>query len=428
MSNSNLIDNLFDKFLSSQPIISEHRVLSSSFIPENLPHRNKQIEDLASILVRCLRGAPPSNIFIYGKPGSGKTCVSKLVLNKLNERMNNDSSELNLKFAFINCKEYSTSYAVYTAISHNLQKDQEQKNTIPPTGLPTSEVFHRLATQIDGYTNSIIIVILDEIDELIKKSGSEVLYNLTRINTNLSKSSVSVIGISNDTKFKDYLDPRVYSSLSEEEIVFTPYKANELIDILEERANEALYKKVLSEGVINKIAAMAARDHGDARRAIDLLRVSAELTERQGNKKIEIKHVEEAKGHIEKNIVFEVANSLPLHSKFVLAAIYALNSREGYEITTGQVYKLYSEFCKINGLEVVTSRRVSDYLNEQDQLGLIDTNTVSLGRYGRTKYISLTVQSAIIREVIEKDQHTSFTLMEGNLLPIREKGLITYFK
>lgn len=428
MSNSNFLDNIFDKFLESQPIINNHRVLSSSFIPENLPHRDNQIKDLASILVRCLKGSTPSNIFIYGKPGSGKTCVSKLVLNKLNERIRKDFNELNLKFAFINCKEYSTTYAVYTAISLNLQKDQTIKVLIPTTGLPTSEVFHRLVTQIDEYNNSIVIVILDEIDELIKKSGSEVMYNLTRINTTLSKSSVSVIGISNDTKFKDYLDPRVYSSLSEEEIVFTPYKANELIDILEERANEALFENVLNPGVINKIAAIAARDHGDARRAIDLLRVSAELTERQGQKKIEIKHVEEAKGHIEKNIVFEVADSLPLHSKFVLAAIFNLNSRNSKEITTGQVYRLYCEFCRYSGLEVVTSRRVSDYLNEQEQLGLIDTNTVSLGRYGRTKYISLTVQEEIIREVIEKDQHTSFTLIEGNLPIIKDKSLVTYFK
>ncbi|OLS27758.1 MAG: ORC1-type DNA replication protein [Candidatus Heimdallarchaeota archaeon LC_3] len=410
MSNGNFLDKIFDKFLESPPIIRNHKVLSSSFIPENLPHRNNQISDIASILVRCLRGAPPSNIFIYGKPGSGKTCVSKLVLNKLNERIIKDSKKLKLRFAFINCKEFSTNYAVYTAISYALQKDQYQKNTIPPTGLPTSEVFQRLANQIDKYSNSIIIVVLDEIDELIKKSGSEVLYNLTRINSNLTQSSVSIIGISNDTKFKNYLDPRVYSSLSEEEIVFTPYKANELVDILKERTVEALYDNVLNEGVINKISALAARDHGDARRAIDLLRVAAELAERHGDNTIGIKYVEEAKGHIEKNIVFEVASSLPLHSKLVLAAIYSLNTNNDDQITTGQVYKLYCDYCKFNGLEVVTSRRISDYLNEQDQLGLIDTNTVSLGRYGRTKHITLTVQQNVIKQVLEKDHHTAFSL------------------
>ncbi|MFW9930064.1 MAG: Cdc6/Cdc18 family protein, partial [Candidatus Thorarchaeota archaeon] len=269
-----------------------------------------------------------------------------------------------------------------------------------------SEVFQRLVSQIDELKNNIIIVILDEIDELVKKSGSEVLYNFTRLNSNLKNSTVSIIGISNDTKFKDYLDPRVYSSLSEEEIVFTPYKANELVDILRERAEKALCEDVIEEGVINKIAAMAARDHGDARRAIDLLRVSAELTERKGDKKIEIKHVIDAKGHIEKNIVFEVAASLPLHSKLVLAAIYILNTQRTEETTTGQVYNLYTDFCRRNGLEVVTSRRVLDYINEQDQLGIINANTVSLGRYGRTKQISLTVQSNIIRQVLEQDHNT----------------------
>lgn len=413
MSDINFIDNLFDKFLQNPPIIRNHRVLSSSFIPDSLPHRQGQMTELASILVRCLRGAPPSNVFIYGKPGCGKTCVTKYILNKLSNRLEqNEDSSLNLQFAFINCKEYSTSYSVYSAISQSLISQVLENQGIPPTGLSISEAFQRLVQQFSEIKDSIIIVVLDEIDELVKKNGSELLYNLTRINTNLQRSSVSIIGISNDTKFKDLLDPRVYSSLSEEEIVFTPYKATELIDILYERAVNAFYENVLESDVIAKIAALAARDHGDARRAIDLLRVSAELTERLGDKKITSHHVDEAKGHIEKNIVYEVTSSLPLHSKLVLAAVYVLDIQGNEEINTGQVYDLYKEFCETNGLEIVSSRRISDYINEQDQLGIIDANVVSKGRYGRTKRISLTVSRQVIKDVLMKDKYTQNLLKD----------------
>ena len=420
MTNASFIDNLFDRFLNNPPIIRNHKVLSSSFVPSSLPHRQGQVTELATILVRCLRGDLPSNVLIYGKPGTGKTCVSKLVLNKLDDRLGKDHGQKALRYAFVNCKENSTNYAVYSAISSDLSRLLDSKPIIPPTGLPTGEVYHRLLQQVIKFPSSIIIVVLDEIDELVKKGGSELLYNLTRINTHLENSAVSVIGISNDTKFKDLLDPRVYSSLSEEEIVFTPYKANELADILNERAAEALQAGTIEEGVINKISALAARDHGDARRAIDLLRVSAEISERQGDLKITVKHVDEAKSNIERNVVFEVASSLPLHSKLVLAAIYLIDSQSREEATTGMVYELYSEFCTTSGLEVVSSRRVSDYINEQDQLGLISADVISKGRYGRTKRIALNVSKQIIFDVLRRDLHTAPILASEESIPLEE--------
>ena len=132
---------------------------------------------------------------------------------------------------------------------------------------------------LDGRA-TLMIVVLDEIDFLVKKHGDELLYRLTRANEELSSSKISVIGITNDLKFVDNLDPRVRSSLGEVELVFPPYNASQLEDILNDRARIAFRPGVIRSGVISLCAALAAREHGDARRALDLLRVAGEIAER----------------------------------------------------------------------------------------------------------------------------------------------------
>ena len=397
------LDTLFDKFLQNPPIIKHHRMLSHSFLPDSYPHRDKQMENIGSILANVLRNHRPSNLFVYGKPGTGKTCVTKFVHQKLQTHISAKQSYLENKFfySYINCKEVGgTNYSVYQNIIQNL----DTTKLIPPTGLPTSEVFQRLLQTLDFLGKSIVILILDEIDELVKKSGSEVLYSLTRINDSLKETQVAIIGISNDTKFKDYLDPRAYSSLSEEEIVFSPYNAIELIDILNERSKIALHDNVLEEGVIQKIAAIAAREHGDARRALDLLRVSAELAERHGFSLITAKTVTDAKNHIEKNTVQEVITTLPQQSKVVISAIYRLEEIEkAEEITSGMIYDLYSDLCEKIKFEKVSARRISDYINELDVLGILEANVISKGRYGRTKKVKFCIPKSIVYDIIIKD-------------------------
>ena len=401
------LGNYFDKYIENQPIIKEHRMLSHSFLPESYPHREVQMENIASILANVLRDHRPSNLFLYGKPGTGKTCVTKYVLQELQEHIIKRQSYLEGKFyyTYLNCKEVGgTNYSVYQNIIHALDTSEK----VPATGLPTSEVFQRLLKTFDSLGKTIIVLILDEIDELVKKSGSEVLYSLTRINDQLQETQVAIIGISNDTKFKDYLDPRAYSSLSEEEIVFSPYNAVELIDILNERSQQALHENVLEEGVIQKIAAIAAREHGDARRALDLLRVSAELAERQGSKTITGKIVTEAKNHIEKNTVQEVITTLPQQSKLVIAAIYRLEEMDHVdEITSGMIYELYSDLCDLIKFDKVSARRISDYINELDVLGIIEANVISKGRYGRTKKVRFCIPKSIVYDILAKDQYFS---------------------
>ena len=391
------LDEIFEGYLKSPKLFKRRDVLDSSFVPENLPHRTEQIKQLGYILASVLRGAKPSNILCFGKTGTGKTAVSKYVLNILGKKA--PQHGLKIEVAYLNCNSVDTNYRVFADLCSTLGIE------VPFTGLATDEVFTRFKQGLDQ-RESLFIVVLDEIDSLIKKSGNETLYNLTRINSDLSRAKVSLIGISNDLKFKEYLDPRVLSSLSEEELVFRPYEAPEITDILVERAELALQDKALSEGVINMIAAIAAQEHGDARRAIDLLRVSAEIAEREGTDKINQAHVKKAQGAIERNTITEVISTLPLQSKMVILSIYVLESitDDSETVSTGDVYEEYTRLCKELGMDSLTQRRVGDLINELDALGIISARVVSRGRHGRTKEIRFSIAKSLLELTIKEDK------------------------
>jgi len=388
------LDAVFDTFLSTPKIFLDRDALRPTFVPDHLPHRDTHLRELGQILATVLKNGIPSNILLYGKTGTGKTAVCKHVLQRLKEK----SSEigLSLQFCYMNCQIVDTNYGVIRQLCEALDFN------VPNTGLATAIIFEKFRTALD-LRDTLFVIILDEVDRLVRKNGDETLYNLTRINTDLKKAKISIIGISNDLKFKESLDPRVLSSLSEEEIVFPPYKALELRDILEERANIAFYEDTLKPSVINLCAALAAREHGDARRALDLLRVAGELTEREGQEKVTDPFVRKAKSVIERNTVLEVITTLPLHSKLVLYATYLLEHLDVKQIVTGEVFECYESICQELGLDCLTQRRVSDLINELDMLGIVNAKVVNLGRYGRTKKIRLAVHLAQLANMLDED-------------------------
>ncbi|RLF82477.1 cell division control protein Cdc6, partial [Thermococci archaeon] len=270
------LNSLFEKYMNNERIFKNKDVLRHSYTPKELPHRREQIETLVHILVPVLRGETPSNIFVYGKTGTGKTVTVRYVtedLIKISQKYN-----IPVDVIYLNCEIIDTQYRVLANIVNYFR--EESGVEVPLVGWPTDEVYTQLKKVVD-MKERFLIIVLDEIDKLVKKSGDDVLYSLTRINTELKNAKVSIIGISNDLRFKEYLDPRVLSSLSEEEVVFPPYDANQLRDILMQRAQEAFYDGVLDDAVVPLCSALAAREHGDARRALDLLRVSGEIAERE---------------------------------------------------------------------------------------------------------------------------------------------------
>ncbi len=403
---------LFDMILNSKPIFKNREYLRPTYIPERLPHRDKEIHKLARILAAPLRGETPSNILIYGKPGTGKTATVKHVLRELEEATKQSNFEV--KSVYINCEITNTHYRLLAKLAdvflEELKKERGKEalralglpERVPRTGWPIDEVYRSFIKAFDREKHMCVIV-LDEVDRLVRRTGDDSLYALTRINSDLVNAKVSIIGISNDLNFLEFLDGRVRSSLGQEELVFSPYNANQLRDILAERARMSFVEGVLDPAVIPLCAAYAAREHGDARRALDLFRVAGEIAEAEGAEKVMPAHVRKAREQIEADQTVEVLQTLPLQSKIVLYTVAVLAQRFSRALQSGEVYDSYRQVCEQLGEHPLTRRRVSDLISELDTLGVLSARIVNRGRYGRTKEIRLEVDPLQVYSAVQGD-------------------------
>jgi cell division control protein 6 len=386
--------------LRFQGLFLNREAMRPTYMPETLPHREREIDGLASVLVPALRDETPSNVFIYGKTGTGKTAVTKYVGKKLLSKGEQTGKKVN--FIYINCEVVDTQYRLLQNIANHFIEDWSER--IPFTGWPTDEVFSKLKQMIDK-EGGVTVIILDEVDKL---KGDEALYNLSRINADLKNARISIVGLSNDLKFTEFLDPRVKSSLGEENMIFPPYDAKELEDILKQRVEIALKPESIEGDVIPLCSALAAQEHGDARRALDLLRMSAELAERKKSLKITKKHVRLAQNKIEIDRIIEVVRTLPTQSKLILLSILLQekhNQRSGSTgtITTGEVYEIYKDLSKKIRTDILTQRRIADLISELDMLGIITARVISKGRYGRTRDIKISSSLEDILDILHED-------------------------
>ena len=335
------LNKVFDSF-AERSLFKNKSILQINYSPETIPHRDEQIEAIGSILAPALRGERVSNLFVYGKTGTGKTLSVAYVVRELSKRVKSGENDF-LKVIHINCKlkkVADTEYRILAELIHHLGE------SVPSTGLPTDDVYNRFIEIIDR-KKQLILIVLDEVDQAVKKISDGFLYTLTRLNSELKQAQISLIGISNSLTFMDELDPRVRSSLSEEELIFPPYNALQLQDIMRERSTEAFNDGVLQDGVLAKCAAFAAREHGDARRALDLLRVAGELAEREASPQIHLRHIDEANRKIERDKMLDIIENEPKQFQLVLYSIILLSERRGSEpIFTGDIYQHYKEICE----------------------------------------------------------------------------------
>ena len=369
--------NIFTQYMQKRNVIVKNKkILQSSYTPENLPHRMDKIKEIVEIIAPSLNKDKPSNILIFGKTGTGKTAVINFVGKELKKA---DEKQQNCSFIYVNCEVVDTTYGILYNISNQIITDPSKR--IPFTGWSLDKI------------------VLDEIDRSFQKNGDDIFYYLTTINEVLQNSKVSIVGITNNANFTELLGQRVKSRLGEEKIIFPPYNVEQLQDILYDRAKNAFDEGVLDDDVIPYCAALSAQEMGDARRALDLLRMAADFAERNGDTKVTGAHVRYAKNKIELDAVSEVVKTLTIQSKIVLMSIIR-NTDDGMTtMTTGDVYSMYKYVCEAIGQSVLTQRRVAGLISELDMLGIIHARVKSFGRAGRTKEIELSTPKEIISMV-----------------------------
>ena len=401
-----ILEGIFTKATAGKMLIKDRKTLTIDYVPEKLPFRDEEAKTIAQTLSIVLKGARPSNLLLFGKPGTGKTAVIKNIINRLQKKAK--ELEIEVIMPFVNAKTANTAYKVLYEIAEEMGINKgEKKQQVYFTGLSMGEATDRILDFIQKKKKLHVILVIDEIDSLVDKNGDDILYNFTRANERMYEGGfISLIGISNSLTFKDKLDPRVRSSLSEEEMVFNPYTILQLQKILSDRAKLAFNDDAISTAAINLCAAMAGKENGDARKAIDLLRVAAEIAERERASEVQEIHIRQAQEKIEKDTNYEVLKNSTTHTKIVLLAI--MKSKNG---NTGEVYETYSSLCKYTEQEPLTQRRMTQIVSELDQLGLVTTDVVSQGRYGRSQRIKIALPSLTVREALKDDPILSTLVM-----------------
>ncbi len=391
-------ENQFGKYLESRLIFRDENCLAKGYKPEikDILHREKEIDVLMRDLSKALINVTPRNMLVYGKTGTGKTMLLKVLTEQLEKEAPRHS--VKIKTVYVKCDKVSTKVGVVKALIGDLamisNRDIKAFNSFDAY----FNKFCALANEFNGQ----LIIILDEIDRL---QDLDIINHFARVKESGDlEKNITVIGITNDVKFDENLDPRTKSVLGQRDIMFAPYDANQLRDILNKRAESAFLPCTLDESVIPLCAAFAAQEHGDARKAIQLLMYSGNIAEEQHANKVTEEHVHLAKERKESDKTTEFIRTLPTQSKLVFAACISNVYQNPQTYTyTGEVYNSYKLMAQDIGIEILTQRRVTDLLNELAMASLLNVVDRSKGRFGRTKEVTVAVSINTAWSTLMKD-------------------------
>lgn len=405
-------------FKTQNIIFRDENYLDKGYYPsiEEILHRGKEMEIYIGHLSKILNNVVPENLFIFGKMGTGKTMVTKVLTSQLEKEAS--SSGIKVKTVYIHCKKKTTNIAVMRCLNDSigLQVNGYQMKTSNSFDVYFSK-FCKLAKDYNGY----LIIILDEVDNL---TDPDILNIFARVKeSGFLDRNVTLIGITNDVRFDESLDARTRSVLSQKDIIFHPYDANQLRDILYQRSKLAFIPGMLEDPVISLCAAYAAKQNGDARKALEILRYSGNIAKERRDEKVTEEHVNLAKNRIERDKISEIMRTLPTYSKIVLASCVMNLTREtSSKSYTGEIYNTYKDSCLEIGIEATTQRHVTELISELSALGIINAVDRSKGRHGRTKEVTLSVNAKTAWDVLMEDERLSSL----KILKTKEKSLIEF--
>ncbi|OYR82343.1 cell division control protein Cdc6, partial [Halorubrum ezzemoulense] len=342
---------------------------------------------------------------IYGKTGTGKSLCAKYVSKRLVSTASEEG--VTATFAYVDCAQDTTETQAVQTIAEGVNDPEETGINVPDKGLSTSTYYKRLWRILDQRYD-VVLILLDEIDKL---DDDAILMQLSRAGEagKITDCKLGVVGISNKIQYKDRMDERVKSSLCEREFVFPPYDANQLREIMQARA-DAFHDAVLEPSTIPRAAALAAREHGDARKAIDILRYAGEIAQANGEPTVREEFVTQARERAETDRFRELIRGSTPHSRYVLQALALLSLSNGRQdgFRTSRVYEIYENICRQEGSDSLSLRRVRDLLKEHAFLDIIEQSKHSGGSAegSYTKH-QLLEDPSVVKEVLTEDDAES---------------------
>mgnify|MGYP000454070723 CR=1 FL=1 len=363
-------------FEATGAIFERREAILEDWTPNELVGRDDELQRYHAALQPVIEREPPSNVFLYGKSGVGKTAATRFLLDRL-EVSAEEVDELTLTTVELNCDRLNTSYQAAVALVNALR---DSGNQISNTGYPEASVYEFLFDELDEIGGTILIV-LDEVDHL---KDDSLLYQLPRARSNgdITNARLGVIGISNDLSYRQELSSKVRSSLCEKEVSFSAYEAPELVEVLKQRESVAFKDGAVSESVLRLCAAYGAKDSGDARQALDLLLESGDLAREHGDNSITDDHVRKARKRLQTEQVVEGIRNYSYHGQLTLWALAMVEQDQNEPVRTRDIYQPYETVCEKEGQEPVSNRAVREYLSELETLGIVSATEVNRGLDG----------------------------------------------
>ena len=370
---------LFAAASAERNVFLDERHLYPEFIPERLPHREKELESLAHCFRPILQGKKPMNVFLSGPTGVGKTVCVKYVLRELQE------SSGRAKGLYLNCFEHNSRPSVLSAIANFAGA------IVPRRGLATDEIFARLTESL-GKCGFVPVVVLDEGDQLmLSEENAKILYDLLRVVESHEKLRLGLVLISNDSSLTARLDPRIRSSLAEQTISFGPYTPAQLKAILSERAELAFVKGALEKDVVGVAAAHAARLGGDCRVALESLLKAGRIAERSNTGAVTVEDLKAAFSEVDAVSLLKGLKHLA-KGEIALLKIIA----ENQPVISGKIHELYHSGEK-GGLK---ERRLRKILTALENKGFVSSKGVSMGNMGKSREYSVNApKGAVLKEI-----------------------------
>ena len=377
------------RFLDDEQLIrSEQLAVLEEIFNANV--RDAEIRELSSHFAAVLRGDHPCHLAIWGKTGTGKTLTLSYFLNLLSEMCRD--KKITLRSEHLDLSNPRPCFRALNDLACLLNASKRYQK-----GISLEEMMIRIETKLADYQGYLILFI-DEVDNIRRDKDNFMTFLVRRLPQRIPAKLILVF-VSNRLDWPDHLDPRVKSFLKLNELIFKPYDAVDLQHILRIRVEKALLPEAIEPGVIEKIAAMASRDHGDARRAVALLAKSAYLAEKAG-KKITLSLVDKAAAELDQDRYLTLLRSAPFQLQAAMGAvIQATQKARGKSIGTGQAYDAYKIFCQKANLRPLTGRAFGDLISELDIYSLLRSRVLSRGRYGRTREIILDLPQDLVEKI-----------------------------
>ncbi|AFK19829.1 cell division control protein Cdc6 [Haloferax mediterranei ATCC 33500] len=354
---------------STGDIFARRELLRVGHVPDRdrIVGRDSEMRQVGSALGPATNGGPPRNLIAFGKTGTGKSLVSRHICRRA--RKHSKKNGVNLRHVYVDCSDADTETRVARELALQMRDELAPSTDIPVQGIGASEYYRYLWTLLDDV--DVFVVILDEIDKL---GDDDVLMQLSRAEeSGKTDTYVGVISISNKIEYREQLNERVNSSLQDRELTFHPYDAPQLEEILENR-RDAFLDGVLHDDVIPKTAALAAREHGDARKAVDILFEAGSLAEEHGDSEVTSQHVDDAQQRTEVKRFQDLVSGSTPHVKYILRALALLTlNSDDQQFSTSDIHRLYERLAEKEGSDPLSHDRVYRLLKEQSFLGITES-------------------------------------------------------